>query len=123
MNNRRVGEEFEKQAVQYLLKQGMKNMIQNFRCKQGEIDIIGMHEGYIVFVEVKYRGSNSKGLPEEAVNLKKQKVICSVATYYLYVNKCPMDIPVRFDVIAIGIDEENNKSIRWYKDAFSYKGV
>lgn len=98
-------------------------MTQNFRCKQGEIDIIGTHEGYIVFVEVKFRGNNKKGSPEEAVGIKKQRIICKVATYYLYIHQYEACKPVRFDVIAIGMDEKNGISIRWHKDAFSYIGV
>ena len=55
MNNRKVGTEKEEKAIEFLEKSGMHILEKNFRCRQGEIDIIGIHKGYLTFVEVKYR--------------------------------------------------------------------
>ena len=54
-NNRAVGTEYEKQAEQFLKKQGVRIIVKNFRCRQGEIDIVGTDGGCLVFFEVKYR--------------------------------------------------------------------
>ena len=75
-NKRKMGAQAEKLAEEYLTAAGMKIVARNFRNRQGEIDIIGYHEGYLVFVEVKYRASLKKGNPEEAVGTAKQRVIC-----------------------------------------------
>ena len=53
MNTRRVGTDKERLAADYLAGQGMQILEQNFYTRQGEVDLIGLHEGYLVFVEVK----------------------------------------------------------------------
>lgn len=44
----------------------------NFRCRQGEIDIIARDRDYLVFIEVKYRRDEHEGDPAEAVDARKQ---------------------------------------------------
>ncbi|MBR5066665.1 MAG: YraN family protein, partial [Lachnospiraceae bacterium] len=41
MNNRITGGGYEKTAAEYLEKQNIEVLYMNFRCKIGEIDIIG----------------------------------------------------------------------------------
>ena len=114
-NKRKVGAQAEKLAEEYLTASGMKIVARNFRNRQGEIDIIGYHEGYLVFVEVKYRASLKNGNPEEAVGASKQKNICKVADYYRYTHKVPLSMPVRYDVVAV-LGEE----VRWLQNAFPH---
>ncbi len=114
-NKRKLGAQAEKLAENYLTAAGMKIVARNFRNRQGEIDIIGYHEGYLVFVEVKYRASLKKGNPEEAVGTAKQRVICKVADYYRCTHRVPMSTPVRYDVVAV-LGEE----VRWLQNAFSH---
>lgn len=47
----------KKLAADFLTRRGVKILERNFRCRQGEIDLIGMDGQYSVFVEVKYRNS------------------------------------------------------------------
>ena len=54
-NNRRVGGAHETRAKLELERLGYKILETNFRCKIGEIDLIALHKGYLVFIEVKYR--------------------------------------------------------------------
>lgn len=84
MNKRRVGADKERQAAEYLTGKGMQVLETNFRCRQGEIDLICRHRGYLVFVEVKYRSAAEKGYALEAVDHRKQRRICRVADYYRY---------------------------------------
>lgn len=91
---------------------------QNFRCRQGEIDLIGYDGEYLVFFEVKYRSGNSKGSAGEAVGFMKQKKICRVADYYRMLHHCAEDTPIRFDVVAV---EEGR--VEWIKNAFDYVGM
>ena len=99
-NKRTVGFEYEKIAGEYLEKHGYQNIEYNFYSRHGEIDIIARHEGYLVFVEVKYRKDNKSGHPLEAVSLAKQKTICKCALYYMKMNGI-QEAPVRFDVVGI----------------------
>ena len=103
-NNRQIGNHGETKACEYLAKKGYRILERNFRCKLGEIDIIALHNGYIVFVEVKYRENNRCGYPREAVNYYKQKNITRVASYYLMI-KGSYHQNCRFDVIEIVKDE------------------
>ena len=47
------GETAEQQACDYLKKQGLKLIARNFRCKQGELDLIMQDKQTLVIVEVR----------------------------------------------------------------------
>lgn len=115
MNKRKTGAEKEQVAAEYLQNQGMRIVERNFRNRQGEIDIIGYHEGYLVFVEVKYRSGSSKGNALEAVNYHKMCQICKVADYYRYLHKLGLNTLIRYDVVAIQGEE-----IHWMINAFPH---
>lgn len=100
MNTHRIGVQGENRAVEYLKKKGYKIIERNFHCHFGEIDIIAMNQGYVVFIEVKSRNSVAFGLPREAVTLSKQKTIIACANYWLSSN-IMVGKPVRFDVVEI----------------------
>ena len=117
MNTRKIGTEKEEIACKYLIQNGVRIKERNFRCRFGEIDIIGYDREYLVFFEVKYRQGDSMGSAVEAVEYRKQQKICRVSDYYRMIHHCPTDTPVRFDVIAIDGD-----SIRWIRNAFDYCG-
>ncbi|MCM1569877.1 MAG: YraN family protein [Roseburia sp.] len=112
-NNRQLGAKKEEQAVEYLSARGFRVAERNFRCQSGEIDIIGYHDGYLVFVEVKYRSGASRGGALSAVDGRKQRRICRVADYYRYIHHCRASVMVRYDVVAIQGEE-----IIWIKNAF-----
>lgn len=63
----------EDAAVYYLHREGYTIICRNFRCIQGEIDIIAKDENYIVFVEVKTRTSTRYGEAMEAVRREQTK--------------------------------------------------
>lgn len=117
MNTRQIGADKEEEAARYLEAGGMKILERNFRNRLGEIDIIGRHEGYLVFAEVKYRGSTKQGNPAEAVDFRKQRQICKVADYYRMIHKLGEQTPIRYDVVAVTREE-----ITWIKNAFYHIG-
>ena len=117
MNRRKIGMEQEERACQYLTERGVRIRERNFRCRQGEVDLIGWDGDYLVFFEVKYRKTAWAGYPAEAVGYGKQKKICRAAAFFLYQRKWNEGIPVRFDVIAVC-----GESVNWYQDAFDYIG-
>ena len=71
----------------------------NYRCRQGEIDIIAAKDGYIVFAEVKTRRSDAMYAPREAVTVAKQRRILQTASIYLASNG--VTLQPRFDVIEV----------------------
>ncbi len=113
-NKRSIGALKEQYAIEYLVKHGYEVIETNFYCRSGEIDIIAKHEGYLVFLEVKYRSSNRLGEPEEAVNYRKQQRIIRSARFYLLRHGLSEETPCRFDVVVI-LGEE----IRIIEDAFT----
>lgn len=115
MDKRAAGAAWEKKAAEYLAACGMKIVECNYRNRQGEIDIIGYHEGYLVFVEVKHRSSADKGYAAEAVTLRKQQKICRVADYYRYTHGLGRNTAVRYDVVAV-----QGESIEWLQNAYPH---
>jgi putative endonuclease len=105
MNKREVGTKFEQRAADYLKKNGYHILLHNFRCKIGEIDLIAESEGYLCFIEVKYRSSTQKGYPAEAINPVKIRRITRTAAFYMLSHNIPQDTPCRFDAVVILDDE------------------
>ena len=117
MNQVKTGKEYEDITADYLERRGMRIIARNFRCRRGEIDIIGIHEGCLVFVEVKYRKDNSRGAAEEAVGVNKQKRICYTSDYFRISHKQYQNLQVRYDVVAVTKEE-----LYWHQNAFEYQG-
>lgn len=115
MNKRQTGSEYESKAAQYLRRQGLSIIERNYRSRRGEIDLIAKDGEYLVFAEVKYRRTDRKGTPEEAVDYRKQLKICRVADYYRMTHGVGEFTPVRYDVVACYEDE-----IIWYRNAFEH---
>ena len=113
MNQREVGTKQESRAAEYLETLGYQILERNFRCRQGEIDLIGRDGRYLVFFEVKYRKTARNGIPAEAVGYVKQQRIRYTAQFYLYSRHYQEDMPCRFDVVSILGDQ-----ISWILDAF-----
>jgi len=99
-NNRVIGEAYEQKAGKYLESFGYKILAYNYRCKQGEIDIIAQDGDTYVFCEVKYRRNEGKGYPEDAITATKQRRITRSAMVYLKEHHV-WDNSCRFDVICI----------------------
>lgn len=115
MNKRSIGTFYEERACEFLQEQGIIIIQKNFRCKQGEIDIIGKDGNCIVFTEVKYRKSDDYGHAFFAVDIKKQIKICRCAACFCMKNSWVSEF--RYDVIGI-----SDTKIEWIKDAFSHRG-
>ena len=113
-NNRKLGSAQETRAVIELERLGYKILQTNFRCRIGEIDLIALHKGYLVFIEVKYRKNAGSGYAAEAVYWKKQQVISRVADYYIRTH-CRKVPPCRFDVAAF-----EGQTLNVYENAFEY---
>ena len=116
MNKRAVGEEKEGIAKQYLETKGLIVLKMNYRCRQGEIDIVARENECLIFAEVKYRSTTRCGRAAEAVTVQKQRKICRVSDVYRYQHRIPEEQTIRYDVVAI--DGEN---IHWYQNAFDYQ--
>ena len=105
MNRKALGALGEKRARDFLQKRGYRIVETNFRCREGEIDIIAMDGECLVFVEVRTRSGADFGTPEESVTRAKREKLISVALSYLQTHR---NLPSlwRFDVVACEIGRD-----------------
>jgi putative endonuclease len=111
-----VGRDGERRAVELLRKNGYTILARNYRCRSGEIDIVASHEGEIVFVEVKARGTDEKGTALDAITPAKRRRIARVAEAFL-AERGLDERPCRFDVVAIAVHPEESGG-QIVRDAF-----
>lgn len=109
--NQTIGKLGEELATQYLKKKGVKIIERNFRCRQGEIDIIGKESEELVFIEVKTRTNQKYGKPVEAVNLIKRKHMNRAIEFYLYTKQLTKE-RVRIDIMEVYLDNLEEKKYR-----------
>ena len=110
----------EERAARYLRLHGYRIVERNFRCRQGEIDIIARRGGFIVFAEVKLRKNADFGEAREFVTWTKQRRVISAAEMWLVKNGCALQ--PRFDVIEIYAPKGTDTAfptIRHLENAFS----
>ena len=105
----RVGEDL---AVAFLIGKGWRVLERNFRCRDGELDLIGEDRDSLVFVEVKARSGTVHGEPGEAVGRAKQARMIRAASRYLsregaWARSC------RFDLVAIVFREGQTDVEHW----------
>ena len=105
MNKRQIGSVYEAMAADYLIQQGYHIIDKNYRCRMGEIDLIGIERGCLCFIEVKYRKDSRKGDPFAAVDIRKQRKIIQTAQYYLLTHPRFQENKCRFDVVGILADQ------------------
>lgn len=86
-------------AARFLREKGYTLLTANYRCRQGEVDIIATDASYIVFVEVKTRQQGALYAPREAVDAAKQRRI--IATAMQYLQRYPTPLQPRFDVVEV----------------------
>ncbi|MFC2062096.1 YraN family protein [Elusimicrobiota bacterium] len=104
-NNLLKGQLAEKKALQFLKDKNYQIIHSNWRCRLGEVDIIAQDGSYLCFIEVKYRKSNSYGLPREAVDHKKRQKLINLALYYI--SREEKEKNIRFDVVEVSEDSIN----------------
>lgn len=111
MKRQEMGILGEKLASKALKKAGYRIIETNYRCRQGEIDIISLKDGCLVFVEVRSKTGGAFGTPEESVTGRKQQKLIAVAMDYLGNHQ---DLPEnwRIDVVAVDIDAQKGKATR-----------
>ena len=88
-------------AVAHLEGRGYAVLARNWRCREGEIDIVAANDDALVFVEVKTRSSRDFGEPAEAVSPLKARRIHGLAARWLAEHRPPGRRDLRFDVVAI----------------------
>ena len=115
-SRKQLGTRGEQLVAQYLAGQGWRVLTTNFRCAQGEMDVIAEETTdtgkVLVFIEVKTRHGQTYGAPSEAINARKQQKLYAVAQAYLGTLQAGGEEPAcRFDVAEVRIDGSDYSQI------------
>ena len=109
MSRRDTGRLGEKLAADFLKKQGYRIIETNYRCPEGEIDIIARHKDFIVFSEVRSKKSREFGTPEESITRTKMERVIATASRYLQSHNNTSS-PWRIDMVAVELDQKGKPS-------------
>lgn len=101
--SREIGDRAESKATRALRNEGYEILERNFRCRVGEIDIITQKDGFICFVEVKYRRPSGFGTAVDAITKTKMRKILMTARRYLHEND-KSSVDYRIDAVVINGD-------------------
>ncbi|HEU0129692.1 MAG TPA: YraN family protein [Mycobacteriales bacterium] len=107
----------ERVAVRHLEDAGYAVLSRNWRCPAGEIDVVAIRGGVVVFAEVKTRRSEAYGPPALAVTRKKAARVRAAAVDWLSQHLLH-DTPVRFDVVAVRIPRTGAAEVEHIEGAF-----
>jgi putative endonuclease len=114
---RSLGSSGEALAASWYTAAGYRIVDRNWRCRDGELDLVVTRPGVIVFCEVKTRRSSSFGLPAEAVTSSKQRRIRGLAARWLADHRSGA-AHVRFDVASVCVDGAGRAEVEVISDAF-----
>ena len=106
MKRRETGILGERLAGEFLRERGYTIIENNYRCAEGEVDIVARHGDDLVFVEVRTKRSRRFGTPEESITAAKQEKLRAVAARYRETHE---GLPEcwRIDVVAIELGQRH----------------
>jgi putative endonuclease len=113
------GRRAEEAAKRYLEQAGFRVVCANWRCRQGELDLVAWEGKTLVFIEVRSRTHRGMrmGTAMEAVDKRKQQQVRHVAT--LFLQRLKMQARTfRFDVVAVHFREDGQMEITHLRNAF-----
>src|SRR5688572_14953125 len=96
---RAFGQAGEDRAAAWYRARGYTVLARNWRCRDGELDLVVQRGRTLVFVEVKARRTDRFGIPAEAVTPVKQRRLRRLAR--LYLDATGARGALRFDVVSI----------------------
>lgn len=112
-----LGRRGEDLAAQYLQDRGLVVLARNWRCREGEIDIVATEASRLVVCEVKTRSGTRLGEPAEAVTRRKAVRIRRVTQAWLAAHRVPW-VEIRFDVLAILLEPGRPATVQHFEAAF-----
>jgi putative endonuclease len=95
-----IGRRGERLAEEYFLAQGAELLERNYHVHYAEVDLIFIHEGELVAVEVKSRCVTDLEAPEEAIHYAQLRRIIRGLTTFAQDNDL-LEMPFRIDVVLI----------------------
>ena len=95
-----LGKQGEQLAADYLQAAGLRILDRNWRCSEGEIDIVAADRRALVVCEVKTRSAATYGTPLEAVSLAKRSRLRRLAVHWVVAHGVLFD-EIRIDVVGV----------------------
>ena len=95
-----LGRHGEQLAAEYLQQAGFRILDRNWRCAEGEIDIVMVDRRVLVVCEVKTRSSTGYGTPLEAITRRKVRRLRHLAIRWVQANGVLFD-EVRVDAVEV----------------------
>ncbi len=118
---RRLGQEGESAAEEYLRHKGYRIVARNLRSPVGELDLVAEDGQVLVFVEVKARRTDAFGGAIHAVHRRKQEKLIRLAVQYLARHHIK-DRLCRFDVVLLQGTDTVGSQIEHIQNAFEVSG-
>lgn len=103
-HRKRLGQWGETVAAHHLEAKGYEIVERNWRCREGEIDLVARTGQEWVFVEVKTRRGRSRGTPEEGLTPRKSRQLLALGEIYTAVHD--LDVDWRIDLVAVELDSQ-----------------
>ncbi len=114
---REAGNLWENAALTHLQAAGLRALERNFNCRWGEIDLIMRDGENVVFVEVRYRRSGTRGDGVASVGTAKRSKLVRAAQVWLQAHPTLAMQPCRFDVIGCA-GTPQRPVLDWMRAAF-----
>jgi len=105
-------------AATYLTDVGLRVLDRNWRCREGELDIVARDGDALVFCEVKTRRGTGFGYPVEAVTAAKQRKVRTLAQRWLAAHDEHAP-DLRFDVVGVLVRGDLPALVTHLRAAFS----
>ncbi|MFP5022965.1 YraN family protein [Pseudonocardia phyllosphaerae] len=114
-----LGRRGEDTAADYLQRtHGMVVLARNWRCRDGELDIVATDpEHRLVVVEVKTRSGTGYGEPAESITPAKMRRIRGLARAWMSEHHVVWP-EIRFDVVAVLMPPDRPATLQHYPAAF-----
>jgi len=112
-----LGRRGEDLAVEYLRGTGLVVLSRNWRCRDGEIDVVATDSSRLVVCEVKTRSGTGFGEPAESVSRQKAARIRRVTPSLARRSPGPM-VRDPVDVVAIVAPPGGEITLQHYESAF-----
>ena len=100
-DRRALGAAGESAVARWYADAGYRILDRNWRCRDGELDLVAARGSTLVFCEVKTRRSTAFGLPAEAVTAAKQRRLRTLAVRWLAEHGDAHARDLRFDVASV----------------------
>lgn len=112
-----LGRRGEDLAAEYLTSTGVVVLSRNWRCRDGELDLVGTDRERLIVCEVKTRSSTGYGEPSEGVTAAKAARIRRITAAWLRTHRVGW-CEIRFDVLAVLCPQDGPATVEHLRGAF-----